>query len=82
MSTNAYAIKAVGTMAEAIRELKSIPSGHLYAVVMEQMNLQQFQVIISILKRAGLVSEANDVLTWIGPVAKLEKENAITANHS
>lgn len=37
----AFAITA--TKAEAIRELKSVPAGHLYAQVMGRMSLEAFE---------------------------------------
>lgn len=55
------------TVAEAIRELGSVPSGHLYARLMNKLTLDQYYGVIGALKRAELVSESGYVLTWIGP---------------
>lgn len=64
LSASLQVIKAV---ADTIRELKEIPSGHLYAQLMTSgMTLNQYQQIISMLKRTGLVSESNNLLTWTG----------------
>ena len=57
---------ATKMLAECIRELREVPSGHLYAMVMGVMNLQTYEVLIGNLKRAGLVSEKYHLLTWIG----------------
>lgn len=57
-------------IAEAIRELKEIPSGHLYARVSQYITLDAYNSIISALKTAGLVKEQNFLLTWVGPNKK------------
>lgn len=63
--------RAVGTLvaavADAIRDLGSVPSGQLYARVMAHMSIGTYLSIIDILKRAKLVSDTNHLLTWIGP---------------
>lgn len=62
----AFAITAA--YAEAIRALKEVPSGVLYAQLMPSgISLEGHQKIIDTLKRAGLVSESNHLLRWIGP---------------
>jgi hypothetical protein len=54
-------------IADAIRDAKEIPSGHLYAAVMEWVDLCGYEKIISILKRAGLVEETPaHLLRWKG----------------
>jgi hypothetical protein len=57
---------AVKAIADAIRKLKEIPSGTLYAIVMGKMSLESYNGIISLLKRTKLISEKNNLLTWIG----------------
>ena len=59
------AIMAIG---DAIRDLGSVPSGHLYAQLMSKLDLATYERIIKTLKDAGLVTESNNLLTWIGPV--------------
>ena len=61
------AVNTVRIIADTIREVKNIPAGELYSLVMGHMSLQGFNSIINILKRAGLVQEVNFMLTWIGP---------------
>lgn len=63
-------LSAAVAIAEAIRDLKEVPSGHLYARVNQYMNLDAYNGIISALKTAGLVKEQNFLLTWIGPNKK------------
>ena len=61
-------IKIVAAVAEAIRELGEVPSGHLYANLMSKLSLAQFEQVLGVLKGAGLVRESNaHLLTWIGP---------------
>ena len=68
MDTTAQtAVKCVALIAEAIREAREIPSGHLYAQVMGIMPLEVYSDIIAIVKRAGLVSESGHMLKWVGP---------------
>jgi hypothetical protein len=64
---NIDTLMACAAMAEAIRELGSVPSGHLYANVCGRMDQPTYERIIETLKRAGLVAEKNHLLTWVGP---------------
>ena len=55
MSTTVQAkaqLSAAIAIAEAIRELKEVPSGHLYARVNQHMTLDAYNGIISALKTA------------------------------
>jgi hypothetical protein len=70
---NVKVIAAVA-VAEAIRDLGEVPSGHLYVALMSKMSLNEYNRIISALKGAGLVEEKSYLLKWVGP--KLEAENA------
>ena len=61
------AVQVLGVMAEAIRELGEIPSGHLYAMTMGSFeSVQAFEAAVRVLKGAGLVSEEGHVLRWSG----------------
>ena len=70
-------VKAAATMliviADTIREAKSIPSGHLYAILMPYMSLETYTSIINGLKDAGVVKESNHLLTWVGPEKEVAK---------
>ena len=57
--------QTVKAIAEAIRDLGSVPSGHLYARVMGVLSLDQYNQIIGILKRQGLIEESYHELKWI-----------------
>ena len=58
-------LKVVMAIAEAIRDLGTVPSGHLYARVMGILSLDQYNQIVGILKNQGLVSESHYELKWI-----------------
>lgn len=58
------AVQITKAVADAIRELKEVPSGHLYAQLMGSMSLETYNMIIQTLRGAGLVSEQNHVLYW------------------
>jgi hypothetical protein len=60
-------VEATLWVAEAIRELGSVPSGHLYANLLGHLTLENYKSIIRTLRGAGLVEESNHVLTWVGP---------------
>lgn len=59
-------IEFMGAIASLIKEVKEIPSGHLYAQLMGKISLDQYQNMIATLQKAGLVSLKNDLLTYIG----------------
>ena len=59
-------IVVIQALGEAIRELKSVPSGHLYSQVMGKMDIDNFQYCIGMLKKAGKVKEENFLLSWVG----------------
>ena len=60
-------IRMAAAVGEAIRDLGSVPSGHLYARLMGRMSLETYNKLITILKQANLVEENNHLLTWVGP---------------
>lgn len=61
----AIAIEKIQAIAEAIRDLGEVPSGHLYANVMAYIDLHTYEAIVGILTRSGLVRKQGDVLAWI-----------------
>lgn len=69
MTTDAYRTALAFTMAvaETIRELGEVPSGHLYARLMDRLSLASYDAIITSLKNAKLVEEKSHVLRWVGP---------------
>lgn len=66
----AAAIMICQHVADAIRELRTVPAGHLYAAMMGKgFTLADFNAIIGTLTRAKLIANRGHVLTWIGPSA-------------
>ncbi len=64
----ASAVNATLAVAEAIRQLKQVPAGNLYAQLMPVMDLDQFNALLRILANAGLVKQdQSHLLTWVGP---------------
>jgi hypothetical protein len=71
MSTTSDAIAVVRVahaVAETIRELGQVPSGHLYARLMGVMELHQYEQIIGLL----VERDRSHLLRWIGPAANLK----------
>ncbi len=57
----------VMAVAEAIRDLKEVPEGHLYAHLMDKFSLPTFTSIIDLLITAGKVERRGDhMLIWRG----------------
>lgn len=57
--------RIVAAIAGAIKELGSVPSGHLYARVMGILSIDQYNTVIGILKKQGLITESHYLLTWV-----------------
>lgn len=59
---------AILAIAECIRSLGSIPSGHLYARLMGHMSLETYEAFIGILIETGKVHRhPSHLLEWVGP---------------
>jgi len=58
--------EVIVAVASAIKELGSVPSGHLYARLMGYMSLESYNNIIEYLKKAQWIEEKNHVITWVG----------------
>lgn len=57
-------LAALRALADAIRELKQIPSGHLYAQVMAYFSLEAYEKAIRMLCNAGVIRKDGDLLKW------------------
>lgn len=55
----------IEAVAEAIKALGEVPSGHLYARLMQHMTLEQYESIISVLIDQGRIARTNHLLIWI-----------------
>lgn len=61
------AIKTTAAVAECIRELGSVPSGHLWARLMDRLTFEEYESIIRVLINTGLIrQEPSHLLMWIG----------------
>jgi hypothetical protein len=64
------AVRVAHAVAEVIRNVGEIPSGHLFAQVMGVMDLRQYEQVIDLLVDARLVERMpSHLLRWIGPAA-------------
>lgn len=62
------AIDMVVAVGATIRELHTVPSGHLWAQLMGSMSLEMYNNIIDVLKRVKMVEEKYHELRWIASV--------------
>ena len=70
------ALGVVMAVADCIRELRTVPSGHLYARLMGHLSIDDYQSVIATLVRAGLVREhPSHLLEWIGPSGPVATNN-------
>jgi hypothetical protein len=60
------AVKIIAAIGDAVRDLKSVPEGVLYAHVCGHMSLDAFNGAIKFLVKSSLVRKDNHVLVWIG----------------
>lgn len=65
-------IEVTAAVYEAISSAgaRGIPSGHLYAALMDRVSLEAYESCIAALVRTGLVQRANHVLTATAPSGK------------
>lgn len=73
-------VEAIRIIAECIREVGSIPSGHLYAMLIAHgIDMKTYDDIIDTLQGANLIQCARHELVWIGPtLAKDPQDNRRT----
>jgi len=58
------AVGMIKAVADAIKELGRVPSGSLYATLMNHLTIDQYNQIVSVLKNAGLVKDVYGELVW------------------
>ena len=62
------ALTVLVAVADVIREVGEIPSGHLYAAMMTKIDLLEYERIIDVLVKAELITrDRSHMLRWIGP---------------
>lgn len=63
----AVAVQLAVAIGESIQELGSVPSGHLYARLMDRMTIEDYEAAIGLLIRTRLVRrEPFHLLVWAG----------------
>ena len=71
------AVQVAHAVAEVIRNLGEVPSGHLYARVMGVMDLRQYEQVIDLLVDAKLVERMpSQLLRCVGPAANPQPYHA------
>lgn len=61
------ALQMAKAVADTIRELNEVPSGTLYAQLVGTFSIQQYDQLIGLLKRTGLIEETGShLLRWVG----------------
>ena len=66
------ALEMIRAIADTIRDLGEVPSGHLYAQLMGTLRLDQYEQIIGMFIRLGVVkSNESHLLTWTGLTVSL-----------
>lgn len=63
----AAALNSIRAVADAIKELGEVPSGSLYANLMSVLTFSEYEKIIGILTRSGLVAKRDNLLVWKQP---------------
>lgn len=72
-------IQALLALADAIRELREVPAGHLYAHVASYMTADQFNRAVDLFIRAKVVERRNNVLYWVAGADHLTVTGVVTA---
>ena len=68
MSESKQAAKqALLAIASTIKDLGEVPSGHLYAALMDKMSLEAYDLLIEVLVRNKVIrKEPSHLLVWVG----------------
>lgn len=57
-------VEVMGIVASVIKEVGSIPSGHLYAQLMGKMSFETYQDMIATMERLNVISVKNHLITY------------------
>jgi hypothetical protein len=61
------AVEIMKAVAGAIKDLGTIPSGHLYAQLMGKMSFDSYEKMLGALQRMGIISvDGNHLVTYVG----------------
>jgi hypothetical protein len=63
-------LKVIMAVATTIREAGEVPSGTIYATLMDRVSLKGYQKVLGILEEQGLISvDRSHLIRWTGPKA-------------
>lgn len=60
------AVTAITELGRLIKDVKRIPSGHLYAQLMSVLSLPAYQYMLDILVKGDMIKIENHEVIWIG----------------
>ena len=60
------AVQIMKAVAESIKEVGSIPSGHLYAQLMGKMSLGSYEKMICAMQRMQIIRVEDHLITYAG----------------
>jgi len=60
------ALTIMAAAVDVVRELGRVPSGHLYAMLMNSLDETAYESMLRQVLRTGLVKRDGDVLVWVG----------------
>lgn len=67
-NTKLTLLQLTHTIADTVREVGEMPSGHLYAAVMDQYDLNLYNTCVELLIRSNLIKRLpSHLLVWTGP---------------
>jgi hypothetical protein len=66
MSNKLAVLWQARALADAIRAVKRVPSGELYAHFIGVVSLDEYLFLIELLEQANLVKVESHLITWIG----------------
>lgn len=56
-----------GVVRDIVKEMGSVPSGHLYAILMGMLTLDEYQAIVaSLVDKGDVTLSGNHLLSWEG----------------
>ncbi len=60
--------KTILLILDVIKDLKEIPSGHLYAHLMSKVSLEEYNSMLDLLKDKKFIKVKSHLITYIGGV--------------
>jgi endo-1,4-beta-mannosidase len=62
-----HIMNLVTVIGSGIQKLGGIPSGYLYAQMMDMVSIDEYQLVLATLVKLKVISVKNHYITWIGP---------------